>query len=313
MFSDIIQIGQRIHCILHGGKDGIVTAIHGQQQPQSCRELGGIGVTGGNATLDIIWDNGTQSLQIPESLARSSVQWRISLEVATAADIAHAELYLAEATTQRTLEQARQRAAFTAEQARLREAYPQLLTKEQEPGEPQRATRNIRILLKAAWPKVKFSVRRSSYATLDVSWTDGPTQRRVDDLLGKFEAGHFDGMTDCYESRETPWNSLFGNCNYLFTGRSNSAEMTQRAIDLLWAALPNVRELAKPTPDTVWQGHIPVPHLPDTTVEALVRAILNALDATTGGLADTPDTGRHSWLVGQVRNHLQQQAPANPD
>lgn len=60
----------------------------------------------------------------------------------------------------------------------------------------------IRQLLKTKFPFVKFSIRSRSFAggdSVDVSWTDGPTTRTIDSLIGKFQYGHFNGMTDCYE------------------------------------------------------------------------------------------------------------------
>lgn len=63
--SGQILVGQRTHCILHGGKNGVVAAVPGTQSPGSCRDLGGIGVAGGNACLDLIWDDGTESRRIP--------------------------------------------------------------------------------------------------------------------------------------------------------------------------------------------------------------------------------------------------------
>lgn len=57
----------------------------------------------------------------------------------------------------------------------------------------------VRKTLKAEFPGVKFSVRSSSYsggASIDVSWTDGPTWKSVDDVVGIFESRRFDGTID---------------------------------------------------------------------------------------------------------------------
>jgi len=63
--------------------------------------------------------------------------------------------------------------------------------------------RLIRPQLKAHFPGVKFSVRSSSYAggaSIDISWTDGPTTKEVDSVVGAYESKSFDGSIDlgCY-------------------------------------------------------------------------------------------------------------------
>jgi hypothetical protein len=92
----LIHVGQRIHCILNGGTDGVVTAIHGVQDPGSCQTIAsGIGVTGGGAHLDIVWGDGTESRGIPESLARTSVQWKVYAEVASMSEVVELKANLA--------------------------------------------------------------------------------------------------------------------------------------------------------------------------------------------------------------------------
>lgn len=57
----------------------------------------------------------------------------------------------------------------------------------------------IRAALKSAFPGVKFSVRSHTYsggASINVSWTDGPTQKMVEAVAGPFAGAGFDGMTD---------------------------------------------------------------------------------------------------------------------
>lgn len=57
----------------------------------------------------------------------------------------------------------------------------------------------IRAKLKATFPGVKFSVRSSVYsggASIDIKWTDGPTEKLVDAYVAPFAGAGFDGMTD---------------------------------------------------------------------------------------------------------------------
>lgn len=56
----------------------------------------------------------------------------------------------------------------------------------------------IRAELKAAFPQVKFSVRKSSADSVRVEWTDGPERAAVERIVRKYERGTFDGMFDIY-------------------------------------------------------------------------------------------------------------------
>jgi hypothetical protein len=57
----------------------------------------------------------------------------------------------------------------------------------------------VRQALKEAFPSIKFSVKSKTYsggASINVSWTDGPTCKQVDAIVKVFEGSYFDGMTD---------------------------------------------------------------------------------------------------------------------
>lgn len=61
----------------------------------------------------------------------------------------------------------------------------------------------IRSELKAAFPTIKFSVTSESFSMGDavrIHWTDGPSTQVIDAIVGKYQYGHFDGMTDYYDS-----------------------------------------------------------------------------------------------------------------
>lgn len=60
----------------------------------------------------------------------------------------------------------------------------------------------VRAALKSAFPGVKFSVRMSTgtaAAWMNVSWSDGPTDRQVMSITGQFEGRKFNSMTDGYD------------------------------------------------------------------------------------------------------------------
>lgn len=77
----------------------------------------------------------------------------------------------------------------------------------------------VRKTLKGAFPDSKFSVRSSSYsggASIDVSWTDGPTVRAVDAVVGGFAGANFDGMIDM-KFNSTAWLETDGTAHLAHT------------------------------------------------------------------------------------------------
>lgn len=224
-----INIGQRVHCILYGGNDGTVYNIDGIQRPDTVRTSGGFVQSGGNAYFDIVWDDGTTSKRTPESILHCG-QWRIYDELLSPEQIITALEY-AQAETARKEEEAKQ-AAIQREEARkqLKTEYSHLI---QSPGSGGKgAAKNIRIELKKAWPKIKFSVR-SDYSSININWLDGPTERQVETIVNRYEAGSFDGMEDIYRYSESAFNDVFGSVQYVFTRRENSDGELLRAFDVL--------------------------------------------------------------------------------
>jgi hypothetical protein len=60
----------------------------------------------------------------------------------------------------------------------------------------------IRAELKALFPDTKFSVTSESFSmgnAVRVHWTDGPGVQVIEFVIGKYQYGHFDVMTDYYE------------------------------------------------------------------------------------------------------------------
>lgn len=65
------------------------------------------------------------------------------------------------------------------------------------------AAKMIRQELKKAFPLIKFTVTSSSYSggtSIDVDWVDGPIRDRVQEVIGKYQYGYFNGMEDIYET-----------------------------------------------------------------------------------------------------------------
>jgi len=81
----------------------------------------------------------------------------------------------------------------------------------------------IRAELKTTFTGVKFKVRSSSASmtsSVDVYWTDGPSTEKVNNVIGKYQKGSFDGMTDCYNYDNV--NKDLPQVRYTFSERTMS-------------------------------------------------------------------------------------------
>lgn len=90
----------------------------------------------------------------------------------------------------------------------------------------------IRKELKVAFPKTKFEIRSSNFAggnSVHIDWVDGPTQDQVTSITSKYEYGHFDGMTDCYEYSNG--RTDIPQAKYVQVGRSFSEQTYQDNFD----------------------------------------------------------------------------------
>lgn len=64
------------------------------------------------------------------------------------------------------------------------------------------ASKAIKAELKKSFPLTKFSVRSDSYAggnSVHIEWQNGPTSDMVNQIVSKYQYGHFNGMEDIYE------------------------------------------------------------------------------------------------------------------
>jgi hypothetical protein len=94
----------------------------------------------------------------------------------------------------------------------------------------------VRSALAEAFPSVKFGVRSKTYnggASIDISWTDGPTAKQVQAISSAFEGAYFDGMIDY---KGSIYHTLDGKpvrfgANFIFENRHYSDALAQRALD----------------------------------------------------------------------------------
>lgn len=228
----VLVVGQRIHCILYGGMDGIIYEIVGEQKPETISKLGGIGVMGGNADFRIVFTGEHAHLAtVSESVVRDSVQWSIEDGIADANEIKSA-LAAAEARKKNLeAEAVRKSNERAARRAELPKQYPFLETIAQQKGNGARTksshalgAANLKAELMRAFPGIKFSVKSESYSGGDairVHWELGPTTAQVSAISDKYQEGSFDGMTDSYEyNTENVWPDVFGGAKYVTESRN---------------------------------------------------------------------------------------------
>ena len=219
-YKGTFRRGQKLYSHLYGGHYGIILAVHGEQKPETIGEIGGFMVTGGNANIDVVFEN-HYSKMLPESIVRG-VQWTVLEEDVTEAEImeavARADAVIAKAKADD--EEKKRKLQELREQ--LPAQYPYLETT--AGGEKSRvlASKNIKKELAHNFPGQKFSVKSKSYSggdSIDVSWNDGPIKAEVDRIVSKYEEGHFDGMNDIYEYDDNPFPDVFGGSKYVFAQR----------------------------------------------------------------------------------------------
>lgn len=212
------QVGSRVYSGLYGGREGIIFKITGEQVPQTIQNFGGISM-GGNAEFDVVFEDGSISRGIPESIVRG-VQWKLREGVASADEIAQA-LNFAEAERVR---KETEKALKDNRDAELRAKWLAKFgtwltpTADNSCGGGKLAAKNIRKQLKKAFPGVKFSVT-SDYSSVDVSWEFGPTTKAVDAIIDRYCDGETDITGDYRDYAPTVWTKLFGGAKYVNSHR----------------------------------------------------------------------------------------------
>ena len=233
--ASVIALGQRVSCGFYWAGAGIVVAIHGEQSPESIRQMGGgCVVAGGRATFDVAFLNGHMSRQVPEGIVHG-VQWEVSDEIAVADEILDAVQFCRAKAAYDKEQQEATDERRAGERVRHAAEHPHLVKAKDKPQwSPGRvAAENIRRELKRAYPKVKFCVR-SDYNSVGIKWTDGPTVAKVDEIAGKYEAGHFDGSDDCYKNdANATFADVFGAPKYV----SASREFSEGTCEIIGRAL----------------------------------------------------------------------------
>ena len=96
------------------------------------------------------------------------------------------------------------------------------------------AAKQIRKELKENFPKTNFRVTSKTYSggnSIRIYWIDGPTTKEVNKISGKYEYGHFDGMTDCYEMSNC--RDDISQVKFVFNDRTISNSVNENVFKML--------------------------------------------------------------------------------
>jgi len=221
MMPDIrepVTVGTKVSTTLYSRGVGYIYVIHGKAKPDTVRSLGrGVGQIGGSASYDIVFADASYSLRLPECILHG-VQWKIYPRAQGFADTAmlaglraHADAVQAE--NERIA--AEEEAAFNAEIEALRvdPAYAGLV--QGDDGSGTVAAKNIRLLLKKAFPGIRFSVRKTDYGALVVRSEVRIDRAEIEAIRERFRSGCFNLESDCHTDHYTPWMRVFGHATYI--------------------------------------------------------------------------------------------------
>lgn len=96
----------------------------------------------------------------------------------------------------------------------LRKEYGSILT-ECNSCDDKTAKQNMLVLLKRAFPGVKFYSKKNGSNSYNVRWTDGPTEKMVAKICSKFVDTTFNGYEDIEEHIKSEFTSLYGGIGYM--------------------------------------------------------------------------------------------------
>ncbi|WP_272668963.1 LPD29 domain-containing protein [Providencia sp. PROV151] len=231
----LLSVGQVVYTNLYNLGKGVIVNIHGDQKPQSIKNMYNVMVTGGNAEFDIVFFNGNKTNRLPECILYG-VQWKIEGETVEQETIksliekAEAHEQTEKAEEERKKNEFKQGVEFQKNNTEY--SHLTQITSNSD-KEVKIVGKNIRAELKKHFPKTKFSVRKQYYSSYHVSWTDGPTVDEVESIINKYETSRFDSYTDYHYSDTSPFNVVYGGADYVFTHRQYSDEIIALAIKSL--------------------------------------------------------------------------------
>lgn len=216
--TPVIVAGTTVSTTLYNRGLGVVYAVHGTPSPQSVRRvLSGAMVTGGSAFYDIVFYDGSLSRRLPEAILLGC-QWTIH-DDRLLVDAASRQVMLEKAEQLRLAKEHAERERkdrFAAEVAALRVNPDYAHLHQGDDGSGVLAAKNMRILLKAAFPNAKFRIRKQSYGSVTVSYEGEAQEEAVKAITQRFKTGSYNHLSDCHSTTDTPWSTVFGGVQYVF-------------------------------------------------------------------------------------------------
>ncbi|HWI50121.1 MAG TPA: LPD29 domain-containing protein [Rummeliibacillus sp.] len=109
--------------------------------------------------------------------------------------------------------------------------------------------RMIKAELKKAFPSAKFSVT-SDCNSVRITWVNGPSHKKVDEITSKYKMGNFDGMTDSYDYSNR--REDIPQVSYVFLNREISEDVyaskfkEYKAYYLSWENLKDMNDTSVP-------------------------------------------------------------------
>lgn len=110
--------------------------------------------------------------------------------------------------------------------------YPHLKPYNPKEDSYKQLKANIVADLKANFPTVKFSIKKRSGDAIYISWTNGPTKRKVEEVTRKYTDHVTDFTGDFRDYEPSNFNRVFGGTNYIFEEREKTEEIEKLVAQL---------------------------------------------------------------------------------
>ncbi len=212
----LLVVGRKFYLNGPYGGAGIITAVYGEPGVVPVERLaGGLVVAGGRAEVDFVISGRSLSKRVPESIVGFGAPYVMRDEIGGVEEVAEALAGAALAEAAATAKAAAKAKAFAeAKEAAKAEGLALGLVPEAEfKGRGTAAAYNLRRELKARG--IKVISLRGDYSSIDVK-VSAADLAAAKPICNKYEAGRFDGMSDCYDYDPSAWGDVFGDVRYVF-------------------------------------------------------------------------------------------------
>lgn len=235
-FNEELKRGMRVYQNLYNIGLGYIVSVDQDCNKNDTSFLAGV-IASGGGDVHIVYENGTES-KYPEALLRSGVQCGVCEDQGdglASDEFLEKMLAMVEQEKQENADQEALKSKKHDEKClslQGSQEFQHLEIFNDRYAKPSSVAKNVRKDLKHHFKSCKFSVRTSN-GSLYIEWTDGPTQKAVDELLKKYKTARFDSYTDYHFTESSAFNDVFGGVDYVFSTRKNSDMAIQKGIDFV--------------------------------------------------------------------------------